>query len=395
MISLILKVFKKNTKKKKMEEKNEMKDLEIESKQVESKCPFDHRNMKENKENKENIERKCPVDQKMRENEGKEEIEDNKGNVMTECPYGFSKKASIPYFCRLCYSIYFDPVELVPCGHQFCRECCKDGEYCEVDGWKINSKTESSKLKEEVEFYINSHSSNHIIKEDLSFEKIEYKEEEKLYNQALFLFSISLRSFHGKNFKAAASRGEKSKQSFQSFLSEKENRTFKNVLEISTIIAKIGDFQSKIEKGQVIKTYQESLEILEEFIKTNQLTKEENDSLEENINIILLKKGDFFLMNSQKKEALEIYQKVLEKREEMKKQKESFDSLVNLAVSLGKVADLELHLFAQKSSSLNKFQEALNYCNQASEIEKKKEEEGKKINPLLLFFQNKIKILSN
>lgn len=266
-------------------------------------CPFKH------SKSEEEIERessgKCPVDQ------GSLFKEESGGTKMV-CPFAGAKSKINPFLCSICNSFYFEPLILEPCGHNFCQNCVSFVE-CPKDGFPVREKKRDQVLEKEMAEYVEAHSKSHLINEDNSVEKVSDPSKGESYNCGLFWFSLALRSFYGRNHEAALNRGEKAKQHLLENINETRQKGEGEVVEVASILAKIGDFNVSAKQFESSSKYYSLAEqILGEHKKALQNLSNEFVECE---NILTLKQGDLDYLRGKKQEALEKYSKVLSSRQ--------------------------------------------------------------------------------
>ncbi|XP_076904633.1 protein NCA1-like [Bidens hawaiensis] len=329
---------------------------DIQNKQ--SGCPMskDNQNKQQgcpmSKENQ-NKQQGCPM--------SKVKQDSRESNVIpAKCPFGYDSQTFKlgPFSCLLCQALLFDSSRCVPCTHVFCKACISRFNDCPLCGADIEKTEADTNLQAVVDQFIDGHArikrgpvdtdekqvvdeKKTIIYEDVSLER------------GAFLVQQAMRAFRANNFESAKSRLSICAQDIREQL-EATGNTSELCSQLGALLGMLGDCcRATGDARSAVAYFDESV---------NFLSKVQTEDLEvtHTLSVSLNKIGDLKYYEGDLKAARDHYFRALDvRRKAIKDSSETPSQVLDIAVSLAKVADVDRNLNAGDAATEG-FQEAIN-----------------------------------
>ncbi|GMH34415.1 hypothetical protein BSKO_02249 [Bryopsis sp. KO-2023] len=273
------------------------------------------------------------------------------------CPLGFGTSSG-PKFtilhCRICRSLLYDCVQLDPCEHKFCSFCVERFEACPLCGADIQNLSKDEKMQDVVNKYIEVHSKNHTIWEldsDLPTEKVD----DPLGLErcaSTFYLQLGLRSYMGGNLEAAKGRLGLCCNDLEEQVNGHEGVDDQVRCQLGAVCGSLGDCCRRLgDVGTSMEHYQRSALHLRAV--------HGNPEANSELCVTLNKLGDLRFYEDDVTAARDSYAEALDVRKRSVDETDdpSAEQLLELAVSLTKVADAE-QVLGMKAESERAFREA-------------------------------------
>lgn len=293
-----------------------------------------------------------------------------------KCPFGYDSPSFKlgPLSCILCKALLFDTCRCSPCRHIFCRNCISRFRDCPLCGADIESIEPDSSLQVMVDVYIEGHgrihrsipssipppSSDTVIRKESKEETLKYMKstEDVSLDRGSFLLQQAVWAFQAGNVLSAKSRLSICLNDTRTELQGTERPSREIVCQLGAILGLLGDCcRAMGEQEEAVSHYSESANLL--------MSLEDKDlEVVHALSVSLNKQGDLCYYSGDLISAREFYVKALEARQTALRDKnsESNASLVlDVAVSLAKVADIERSLGNEKSA-LDGFSQAAHFA---------------------------------
>ncbi|KAL5078335.1 hypothetical protein RYX36_017319 [Vicia faba] len=298
--------------------------------------------------------------------EHESKVKNDTASVSPKCPMGYDSQTFKlgPLSCMVCQALLFDTSKCVPCSHIFCKECILRFEDCPLCGADIVMIEPDDNLQGVVDRFIEGHAR---IKRSVSLDKGEEAAENNkpvIYEdvsleRGSFLVQQAMRAFRAQNLESAKSRLSLCAEDVSSQI-EKVGNTSELCSQLGAVLGMLGDcwyvigyFHSLGDSSSAVTYFEESVEFLSKLPK---------DDLEitHTLSVSLNKIGDLKYHGGDLQAARSYYFQSLNVRRDVVRNNSNVSSQVlDVAVSLAKVADVDKSLGDEKSAS-DGFQEAIN-----------------------------------
>ncbi|KAK7259679.1 hypothetical protein RIF29_25292 [Crotalaria pallida] len=311
------------------------------------------------------------------DNKLKKEVNDSAG-TLPKCPFGYDSQTFKigPLSCMICQALLFESSKCMPCSHAFCKACISRFNDCPLCGADIVKIEPDAKLQGVVDRFIEGHAR---IKRSLSSGKQEEATENKpvIYEdvsleRGSFLVQQAMRAFRAQNLESAKSRLGICAEDIRGQL-EKEGNTSDLCSQLGAVLGMLGDCcRAMGDASSAITYFEESVEFLSKLPK---------DDLEiaHTLSVSLNKIGDLKYYDGDLQAARSYYYQSLNVRRDVIKHTSNVQSQVlDVAVSLAKVADADRNLGDEKLAT-DGFQEAIDLLeslslnSEASGLEKRRQ----------------------
>ncbi|KAI5420677.1 variant 3, Protein nca1 [Lathyrus oleraceus] len=287
------------------------------------------------------------------------EVNDS-ASVSPKCPMGYDSQTFKlgPLSCMVCQALLFDTSKCVPCLHVFCKACISRFEDCPLCGADIVKIEPDDNLQGVVDRFIEGHAR---IKRSVNLDKGEEATENNkpvIYEdvsleRGSFLVQQAMRAFRAQNLESAKSRLSLCAEDIRSQI-EKVGNTSELCSQLGAVLGMLGDCcRAMGDSSSAVTYFEESVEFLSKLPK---------DDLEitHTLSVSLNKIGDLKYHGGDLQAARSYYFQSLNVRRDVVKNNSNVSSQVlDVAVSLAKVADVDKSLGDEKSAS-DGFQEAIN-----------------------------------
>ncbi|KAL4203110.1 hypothetical protein AMTRI_Chr01g126260 [Amborella trichopoda] len=256
-------------------------------------------------------------------NQGNKEESEAPNTVSPKCPFGYDSHAFKlgPLSCVICRALLFETSKCLPCSHKYCKVCISRFKDCPICGADIERIEPEPDLQDVVDHFIEGHARikrstvNSDIKgvtENDQVKSVVY--EDVSLERGTFLVQQAMRAFQAQNLKSAESR--------LSLCTE----DIRDQIERSGCTSELCS-----QLGAVVHTLSVSLN---------------------KIGDLKYYDGDLSIARSYYSRSLEVRQNALKSHSNISSQ------MVDIAVSLAKVADVDRSL-GNEGMAINGFQEAI------------------------------------
>ncbi|XP_042435013.1 protein NCA1-like [Zingiber officinale] len=308
----------------------------------------------------------CPM--RSQENQEKtqavhEDKIDDKSNhsdtISPKCPYGFdSQNFKLgPLSCMICQSLLFESSKCMPCTHKFCKVCISRFSDCPLCGADIEKIEPDKELQDMVDRFINGHA--RIKRSQVNTDATEANDvpQTVIYGdvsmeRGSFLVQQALRAFRGQNIESAKSRLSICAEDIREQL-ETSGSTSELCSQLGAVLGMLGDCcRTMGDAKSAVTFYEESVEFLSKLPPTD-------IELVHTLSVSLNKVGDLKYYDGDLQSARNYYAKALDIRRNAVKENSKLSSqVVDFAVSLAKVADVDRNL-GNEDVATNGFKEAI------------------------------------
>ncbi|XP_004516522.1 protein NCA1 [Cicer arietinum] len=291
------------------------------------------------------------------ESKVKKEVNDS-ASVSPKCPLGYDSQTFKigPLSCMVCQALLYETSKCVPCSHVFCKACVSRFKDCPLCGADIVKIEPDADLQGVVDRFIEGHAR---IKRSVNLDKGEEAAENKpvIYEdvsleRGSFLVQQAMRAFRAQNLESAKSRLNLCAEDVRNQI-EKVGNTSELCSQLGAVLGMLGDCCRAMGNSSSAVTYfEESVEFLSKLPK---------DDLEitHTLSVSLNKIGDLKYYDGDLPAARSYYFQSLNVRREFVKNNSNVSpQVLDVAVSLAKVADVDKNLGDEKSAS-DGFQEAI------------------------------------
>ncbi|CAH9068219.1 unnamed protein product [Cuscuta epithymum] len=330
-----------------------------------SKCPFGHKQQdgSENDHKQEPgehgaVSSKCPsghIRKASSDNKSKQEA--GAGIVLPKCPLGFDSQTFKlgPLSCMVCQALLYDSSRCVPCSHVFCKVCISHFKDCPLCGADIEKIEADTNLQTTVDRFIEGHARikrsqvtteqegigerRAVIYEDISLER------------GSFLVHHAMRAFRANNIESAKSRLSICVEDIQERVKTLGN-TSELCSQLGAVLGMLGDCcRATGDAASAVNYFEESVNFLRKVPK---------DDLEitHTLSVSLNKIGDLKYYGEDLQAARAYYFQALDIRRNAIRQHSLPSQIIDVAVSLAKVADVDRNLGMEKTATEG-FQEAI------------------------------------
>ncbi|KAI5057284.1 hypothetical protein GOP47_0027299 [Adiantum capillus-veneris] len=307
----------------------------------------------------------CPVARSMAHTQPKD---DGGASITTKaaasavgrCPLGYDSGSSFklgPFSCVICRALLFNTSKCVPCGHLFCRFCISRFGDCPLCGAGIESLAADDELQTQVDQFIEGHAR---VKRSIpqgnesgaqrDTDSVTY--EDVSLARGSFLVQQAMRAFQAQNVESASSRLNLCKADIKEEL-ERHGPTPEVCSQLGAVLGMLGDCSRSIgDTDSAINHYNESVEMLSKL-------PEKDSEVIHALSVSLNKMGDLKYYADDLQAARTNYARSLDvRRSALQDDTELSSQVLDLAVSLAKVADVDRALGNDGPASEG-FQEAI------------------------------------
>ncbi|XP_049401140.1 protein NCA1 [Solanum stenotomum] len=297
---------------------------------------------------------KCPFGYDGQESKPKQ----NSGESATmspKCPFGYDSQAFKlgPFSCMICQALLYDSSRCVPCSHVFCKACLSRFKDCPLCGADIEKIEADMNLQNVVDRFIEGHArikrSNNE-QEDIVEKKTVIYEDASLERGA-FLVQQAMRAFRANNIDSAKSRFTMCADDIREQLQRMGN-TSELCSQLGAVLGMLGDCSRATgDAVSAVAYFEESV---------NFLLKVPKDDVEitHTLSVSLNKIGDLKYYAGDLQAARSHYFRALDVRRNAIKQQSVPSQIVDVAISLAKVADIDRNL-GDEDTAVEGFQEGI------------------------------------
>ncbi|CAM6129339.1 unnamed protein product [Calypogeia fissa] len=298
---------------------------------------------------------KCPVSP----HERKQAPED--ASVAPKCPLGYDSVSFKigPLSCVICRALLFDSSRCVPCQHIFCRDCISRFQDCVLCGADIERIDDDPQLQGLVERFIEGHArikrstvlanGGSSPREENASNVVSY--EDVSLARGSFLIQHAMRAFQAQNFKSAKSRLQLCADDTREELSRSGTST-ETCSQLGAVLGMLGDCcRQSGDAEAAMAYYQESVDLLMNLPNRD-------EEVVHALSVSLNKLGDLKYYAQDLAAARTFYSRALELRRQATDLTKLSSQVLDVAVSLAKVADVNRAL-GNEGSATEGFQEAV------------------------------------
>ncbi|CAI9101016.1 OLC1v1038233C1 [Oldenlandia corymbosa var. corymbosa] len=317
---------------------------------VTSKCPFGY----DSKEMK-------TVENQSTQHTGNESKEDSSESAVIppKCPFGYDSETFKigPLSCIVCQALLFDCSKCIPCSHVYCKVCISRFKDCPLCGADIEKVEPETNLQNVVDRFIEGHarikrSQVNDDQEDVVGEKKRVIYEDVSLERGSFLVQQALRAFRANNIESAKSRLNICADDIREQL-ERMGSTSELCSQLGAVLGMLGDCcRTSGDAASAIKYFEESVDFLSKVPK-------EDLEVTHTLSVSLNKIGDLNYYGGDLQNARNLYFKALDvRRNAIKNHSSAPSQVLDIAISLAKVADVDRNL-GDEDSAVDGFQEAI------------------------------------
>lgn len=322
------------------------------------KCPFgfDSQTTTSNNNNNNNKQQTQPQPQQQQQ---------QSSVVEAKCPFGYDSQTFKlgPLSCIICQALIFQCARCVPCSHAFCKGCISRFKDCPLCGADIEKIEDDEKIQSVVDRFIEGHArikrthvdDNAKDKEEAVADSQKNKTviyEDVSLERGAFLVQHAMRAFRAQNMESAKSRLSLCAEDIRDQL-EKMGNTSELCSQLGAVLGMLGDCcRATGDAEAAISYFEESVEFLSKLPR--------NDlEITHTLSVSLNKIGDLKYYAGDLQAARSYYFRSLNvRRDAVKNNPDVPSQILDLAVSLAKVADVDRSL-GNEDVAVNSFQEAI------------------------------------
>ncbi|XP_010554493.1 PREDICTED: uncharacterized protein LOC104824200 [Tarenaya hassleriana] len=281
--------------------------------------------------------------------------------VSPKCPFGYDSQTFKigPFSCVICQALLYETSRCVPCTHVFCKACISRFKDCPLCGADIEKIEADEKLQKMVEQFIEGHARIKRSLIDTGKEEVELENnckevvyEDVSLERGSFLVQQAMRAFRAQNFESAKSRLTMCAEDIRDQL-ERMGNTPELCSQLGAVLGMLGDCSRAMgDSSSAVNHFEESVEFL---------MKLPIDDLEitHTLSVSLNKIGDLKYYDGDLQAARSYYFRSLNvRRDAMKLHPDSPSQILDVAVSLAKVADVDRTL-QNEGEAINGFKEGI------------------------------------
>ncbi|XP_026661460.2 protein NCA1-like [Phoenix dactylifera] len=276
--------------------------------------------------------------------------------VSPKCPFGYDSHTFKlgPLSCMICQALLYQSSKCLPCAHKFCKACISRFKDCPLCGADIEKIEPDTDLQVTVDRFINGHArikrvnadgqevdgQKNVIYGDVSMER------------GAFLVQQAMRAFRAQNIESAKSRLSLCAADIREQLQTSDN-TSELCSQLGAVLGMLGDCcRAMGDTGSAVTCYEESVEFLSKLPA-------EDLELVHTLSVSLNKIGDLRYYDGDLKSAKTYYTQSLNVRRNAVKEHPNVSSqVVDVAISLAKVADVDRNL-GSEDVAVDGFEEAI------------------------------------
>ncbi|MFS8002254.1 putative transcription factor C2H2 family [Helianthus anomalus] len=281
--------------------------------------------------------------------------------VPAKCPFGYDSQTFKlgPFSCLICQALLFESSRCVPCTHVFCKACISRFNDCPLCGADIEKTEADTNLQSVVDRFIDGHARIKRGPVDTDVEKQVVGEKKTIIyedvslERGAFLVQQAMRAFRANNVESAKSRLSICAQDIREQL-EIAGNTSELCSQLGAVLGMLGDCCRAMGDGSsAVAYFDESVNFLSQ-VQTEDL------EVTHTLSVSLNKIGDFKYYEGDLKAARDHYFRALDvRRKAIKDSSKAPSQVLDVAVSLAKVADVDRNLDAEDAATEG-FQEAIN-----------------------------------
>ncbi|PSS13797.1 E3 ubiquitin-protein like [Actinidia chinensis var. chinensis] len=299
--------------------------------------------------------------------EGKAKQESGESaTISPKCPFGYDSQSFKlgPFSCMICQALLFESSKCVPCSHVYCKACISRFKDCPLCGADIEKIEADTNLQTVVDRFIEGHarikrSQVNTDQEEAVGEKKTVIYEDVSLERGAFLVQQAMRAFRAHNVESAKSRLSLCSEDIREQL-ERTGSTSELCSQLGAVLGMLGDCCRALgDTGSAVTYFEESVDFLK---------KVHTDDLEiiHTLSVSLNKVGDLKYYGGDLQGARSYYfQSLNVRRDAIKNIPSSPSQILDVAVSLAKVADVDRNI-GNEDVAIEGFQEAIKLLDSLS-----------------------------
>jgi len=326
-------------------------------------CPFARAASKDAKHSEKKIQeehKEDPNDQPDKDKQGRDH-ESDEGST-PKCPFGYDSHSFKlgPFSCLICRALLYQSSKCVPCGHKFCKACILRYNDCPLCGADIKNIEPDPDLQALVDQFIEGHA--RIKRTVPNSDDIKGKEDKKQSKNVIyedvslergsFLLQHAMRAFQAQNLESAKSRLTLCAEDIHEQL-ESSGSTQELCSQLGAVLGMLGDScRAMGDVSGAVNYYNESIESLSKLSTDDAEVVHALSVSLNKIGDLKYYDGDLLASRSYYSQALDVRRKAIKDFSKLSSQ------IIDVAVSLAKVADVNRGLGNEKTAT-ERFQEAV------------------------------------
>lgn len=287
------------------------------------------------------------------------QVSGESASVSPKCPFGYDTETFKlgPFSCMICQALLFDCSKCVPCSHVFCKACITRFNDCPLCGADIEKIEADTNLQAVVDRFIEGHA--RIKRSQVKTEEEEVVDEKKtvIYEdvsleRGAFLVQQAMRAFRAQNIESAKSRLTICADDIREQL-ERMGSSSDLCSQLGAVLGMLGDCCRALgDPGLAVTYFEESADFLKK-VETKDL------EIVHTLSVSLNKIGDLKYYEGDLQATRSYYfQSLNVRRDAIKDHPGSPSQILDIAVSLAKVADVDRNL-GNEDLAIEGFQEGI------------------------------------
>lgn len=291
----------------------------------------------------------------------KQNTNSDSGMVSPKCPFGYDSHSFKlgPLSCMVCKALLYQSSKCLPCSHKFCKACISRFKDCPLCGADIEMIELDTDLQLTVDRFIDGHA--RIKRFQVNLDGPEAKDEQTnvIYGdvsmeRGAFLVQQAMRAFHAKNIESASSRLGLCADDIHEQL-QTSGDSPELCSQLGAVLGMLGDCCRAMGNNvSAVSYYKESVDFLSKIPAADL-------EVAHTLSVSLNKIGDLKYYDGDLQCARSYYSRALDvRRSAVKEHGDASSQVVDLAVSLAKIADLDRNL-DNEEGAVSGFQEAIEH----------------------------------
>lgn len=280
-------------------------------------------------------------------------------SISPKCPFGYDSQTFKlgPLSCMICQALLFQCSKCMPCSHVYCKACISRFKDCPLCGADIEKIEDDPNLQGVVDRFIEGHARIKRSQIDPDKEEIEGDKKTVIYEdvsveRGAFLMQQAMRALRGNNIESAKSRLSVCAEDVREQL-QRTGNTPELCSQLGAVLGMLGDCcRATGDATSAISYFEESVDFLKKI-------PEDDLEITHTLSVSLNKIGDLKYYEGDLQAARTYYFQALDvRRSAIKNQSTVPSQVIDVAISLAKVADVDRNL-GNEDTAISSFQEAI------------------------------------
>ncbi|KAG5555521.1 hypothetical protein RHGRI_006238 [Rhododendron griersonianum] len=301
--------------------------------------------------------------------------------ISPKCPFGYDSETFKlgPFSCMICQALLYESSKCVPCSHVYCKACISRFKDCPLCGADIEKIEPDTNLQNVVDQFIEGHARIKRSQVDKDQQEAVGEKKTVIYEdvsleRGAFLVQQAMRAFRAQNVESAKSRLSVCAEDIREQL-ERMGTTSELCSQLGAVLGMLGDCCRALgDASSAITYFEESVNFLKK-VPPDDLEVIANHALLwytiprlmllellqiiHTLSVSLNKVGDLKYYDEDLQGARSYYfQSLNVRRDAIKSHPSSPSQILDVAVSLAKVADVDRNL-GNEDVAVDEFQEAI------------------------------------